>query len=201
MRIVRSLTILMVLVTACLATFGSQGLGQGRRERLPGMRITTSAFQDGGVIPIKYTGQGMSVTPGFEWTNVPMGTVSFVLLLHDPNNSQQKGIMDNTHWLVWNIPGSAKGIAEGQPQGAQLPDGSRQISLRGNHYFAPGAPAIDPFHHYVFELFAIDQMLNVTQGTNANARDNANETRAAIQKAMEGHILGKAVYVGLYHQQ
>ena len=76
-----------------------------------------------------------------------------------------------------------------------LPDGSRQVSLRANGYMGMGAPA-GPYHHYTFELYALDTKLDVPQGASAQAAD----TRKAVMNAMEGHILGKAILVARFHQ-
>ncbi len=81
---------------------------------------------------------------------------------------------------------------EGVPKGAKLPDGSRQISASGPVYRGPGAPAAGPMHHYTFEVFALDTKLDVPAG------DDPWVVRSAVWKAMEGHVLGKAVYVGLF---
>ena len=66
-----------------------------------------------------------------------MGTQSFVLLFHDPEPVLQKGLMDVTHWLVWNIPATSTGLPEGVMAAAEAPDGMRQVSLRSNGYMAP----------------------------------------------------------------
>ena len=120
-----------------------------------------------------------------------MGTMSFVLLMHDPDVAQLFPD-DVLHWLAWNIPGMATGLPENVPQGAKLPDGTQQVSLRGQGYMGPGAPANGPVHHYTFELFALDTMLDVQPAAMPA------ETRAAVMKAMVGHVRGKAVYVGLF---
>jgi phosphatidylethanolamine-binding protein (PEBP) family uncharacterized protein len=74
-----------------------------------------------------------------------------------------------------------------------LPDGTRQISATGPYYRGPGAPASGPAHHYVFELYALDAMIDIPAvGASPPA------TRAAVVAAMAGHIRGKAVYVGLF---
>jgi phosphatidylethanolamine-binding protein (PEBP) family uncharacterized protein len=78
------------------------------------------------------------------------------------------------------------------PQGAQLPDGSRQISASGQIYRGPGARAAGPKHHYTFEIYALDATIDVAHGANEQ------ETRTAVFAAMQGHILGKAVYAGLF---
>ena len=156
--------------------------------------MTTTAFEDGGVIPAKYVG-AMGVSPELKWSQVPMGTQSFVLLMHDPEPALNKGLMDVTHWLVWNIPATATGLQEGFVAGPELPDGTRQVSLRSNGYMGPGAPA-GPYHHYTFELYAVDTKVEVPQATPQQAA----ETRNAVMKAIDGHILSKAIIVGRFHQ-
>src|SRR5262249_15431090 len=164
----------------------------------PPMTMTVAGFSDGGQIPVKYsqaapgvaTGEGLS--PAITWTNVPAGTQSFVLNMHDMDVARNKTTDDQAHWVVWNIPGTATGMPEGVPKGRQLSDGSFQISATGEMYRGPGAPATGPQHHYMFEVFALDTKLDVQPGTDAF------ETRANVMKAMQGHILGKAVYGGLF---
>jgi Raf kinase inhibitor-like YbhB/YbcL family protein len=176
---------------------GGPGGGRGRGPQTPPLLMTSPAWEDGGVIPDKFTQAGgpTSPSPELKWSQVPMGTQSFVLLMHDPEPVLNKGSkMDITHWLIWNIPGTSTGLAEGVAQG-ELPDGSRQVSLRGNGYMGPGAPA-GPYHHYTFELYALDIKLDVPQGTPQQAAD----TRNAVVNAMDGHVLGKAVLVARFHR-
>jgi Raf kinase inhibitor-like YbhB/YbcL family protein len=174
---------------------GGAGRGGGRGPQTPPLIMTTTAFEDGGVIPDKYT-QAAGPTagsPALSWTQVPMGTQSFALIMHDPEPVLNKGSkMDITHWLVWNIPATATGLPEGVAKGAQLPDGSYQISATGLVYRGPGAAATGPMHHYMFDLYALDTKLDVQPTADAF------ETRANVMKAVQGHVLGKAVYGGLF---
>jgi Raf kinase inhibitor-like YbhB/YbcL family protein len=119
----------------------------------PGLTLTTTAFEDGGVIPVKYTSADpKGVSPKLEWTNVPAGTVTFALIFHDPDVSLQKKVGDVLHGMWFNIPGTSKGFEEGLPAGPALPDGTVQAkNLRGqNAYMGPGAGAAGPMHHYTF---------------------------------------------------
>src|SRR5437899_9262455 len=175
-----------------------RGAGGGRGPAVPPLIMTTAAWEDGGVIPDKYTmaAGANAVSPKLDWSQVPPGTQSFVLLMHDPEPVLAKGSkMDITHWLIWNIPGTSTGLQEGLAQG-ELPDGSRQVSLRSNAYMGPGAPP-GPYHHYTFELYALDTKLDVPMGT---PQDAAN-TRNAVVAAMDGHVLGKAVLVARFRRQ
>ncbi|WP_461063959.1 YbhB/YbcL family Raf kinase inhibitor-like protein [Spirosoma horti] len=164
----------------------------------PPMRLTTTAFPDGGLIPIKFTqaapgaAPGGGASPALTWTDVPAGTQSFVLHMHDVDVSRNKTIDDNLHWLVWNIPATSTGLPEAIPAGAQLPDGSYQVNVLTPSYRGPGAAASGPLHHYVFELYALDTKLDVKPGTEGSA------TRTAVLNAIQAHVLGKAAYVGLF---
>jgi len=195
---VRSITAVMVVVVLLTAgivpAIAQERRGGGRGPQVPPLIMTTTAFEDGAVIPAKYVGP-MGVSPELKWTQVPPGTQSFVLLMHDPEPVLAKGLMDVTHWFVWNIPATSTGLQEGVGAGAELPDGTRQVSLRASGYMGPGAPA-GPYHHYTFELYALDMKLDVPAATPQEAAN----TRMAAFKAMDGHILGKAIIVGRFHQ-
>jgi hypothetical protein len=158
------------------------------------MVMSIAAFADGTDIPPKFTQAGDQTSPAITWINVPEGTVSFVLHVHDLEFSRNHTSDDQLHWIVWNIPATATGLPEGVPKGAQLENGAYQLSVSGQVYRGPGAPAAGPRHHYTFELIALDTKLDVQPGTDAF------DTRAAILKAAQGHILGKAVYMGLFHR-
>lgn len=160
----------------------------------PGLTLTTTAFEDGGIIPNRYTmaAERQAVSPALEWTNVPDGTVSFALIVHDPDTSLMKTTNEALHWMIFNIPGGSRGLPEGVPAEAQLPDGSIQGLNRRSKvgYLGMGAPAPGPYHHYTFELFALDTKLNL--GANASQED--------VLSAMNGHILMKGVLVGRFHR-
>ena len=193
----------LAIVSAILATLGlTAGADQGgRRGGGPGapvgppMAVAIPAFADGTVIPDKYTANSSSpVSPEINWTNAPPGTQSLVLHMRDPDVTRNRTVEDQLHWLVWNIPPAAKGLPENVAKGPELPDGSRQTSASGPVYRAPGAPATAPMHHYTFEVFALDITLDVANG------EDPFEVRKAVLSAMNGHVLGKGAYVGLFHR-
>ena len=167
--------------------------GQQRRGAAQVMTLTSTSWPDGGQIPMKYTQAGDEVSPAFAWSNVSDGTASFVLIAHDLDAATGGGIDTVVHWMLWNIPGDSRNLPEGVPQGSQLADGTRQISVSGPYYRGPGAPAAGPPHHYVFELYALDSTIDV-----AAVGQSPAQTRAAVVAAMTGHVRGKAVYVGLF---
>jgi phosphatidylethanolamine-binding protein (PEBP) family uncharacterized protein len=143
-------------------------------------------------------GVGDNKSPAFEfhWNMGPNpGTApdtlkSYAVILHDIENAGRgKTTEDTLHWSAFNIPGDAKGLAEGSlPTGAVNGPGIRGGPTGA--YFGPGAGP-GPFHHYVFEFYALDTTLDI----------GAMPTRADLMKALDGHVIGKAAYVGRFHNQ
>src|SRR6188508_3799433 len=189
-----------VAVVAALP-LAAQERGGGQRAggpAGPAMTMTVAGFPDGGPFPVRFSqaaegaAPGEGTSPAITWSNAPAGTQSFVLHMHDMELARNRTTDDQVHWVVWNIPATATGLPEGVPKGSQRPDGSYQISATGPMYRGPGAPATGPMHHYVFELFAVDAKVDV------QPTSDAFETRANVLKAIQGHILGKALYGGLF---
>ena len=208
MRFVRTALVMPVIVigfAAVVAVTAAQdpaAAGRGGQRgggAAPGgggrpMTLTTPAFPDGGQIPVKYTQAGDQTSPAFTWANPPANTQGFVLHVHDMDVVHNKTTDDQLHWVVWNIPSSSTGLPEGVPQGADLKDGSHQTSASGPFFRGPGAGATAPLHHYMFEIFALDIQVDVP------AAADPFDTWTNVEKAMQGHIIGKAVYGGLFHR-
>ena len=192
-------SVIMLLIAIPVAAQGRGGQrGGAPAAGGPPMTLTIAAFPDGGQIPVKFSqaaegaAPGEGTSPALSWANTPAGTQSFVLHMHDMDVARNKTTDDQAHWVVWNIPATATGLPEGVPKGSQRPDGSYQISATGPVYRGPGAPATGPQHHYMFEIYALDTKLEVQPTADAF------ETRTNVLKALQGHILGKAVYGGLF---
>ena len=189
----------MILVMNAIPVAAQAPAGQrGEAPAAPTMTLAVSGFADGSQIPVKFSqaaegaAPGEGTSPAIAWGNTPAGTQSFVLNMRDMDVARNKTTDDQAHWVVWNIPATATGLPEGVPKGSQRPDGSFQISATGAMYRGPGAPANGPQHHYMFEIYALDTKLDVPPAADAF------ETRANVMKAMQGHIIGKAVYGGLF---
>ena len=190
---------LLSLTTLVMVTAQQPPAG-GRGAAAPAMTLTVSGFADGADIPVRFSqaapgaAPGEGTSPEISWTNAPAGTACFVLNMHDADVARNKTTDDQAHWVVWPIPASATSLSEGQPKGAKLPNGAYQISATGLVYRGPGAAANGPRHHYMFELYALDTMISVEPAADAF------ETRANVFKAMQGHVLAKAVYGGLFRR-
>ena len=193
-RVVSTAAMILAFSAGIVLSQDKGGKGGGKAPAGPGLTLSSPDFQDGGIIPDKFSQKGgqNGLSLKLECTNVPMGTQSFVLLFHDPDVALQKKIDDVTHWMAFNIPGTAKELASGVSGDAKLPDGTVQIKNTRNNvgYMGPGAGAAGPYHHYTFELFALDIKLDLTEAA----------SRVDVMKAIDGHIIGKAVLEGRFHQ-
>jgi Raf kinase inhibitor-like YbhB/YbcL family protein len=200
MRMTQKFAFCTVLLAAGIGTAfgqgpppgGGAGGGRGRGPAQPGLALSSPDFEDGAVIPNKYTQADPNpVSPKLEWKNTPMGTVSFILLMHDPDVAMGKKTDDVTHWMAFNIPGTATELAGGQSADPKLPDGTVQVVNTGRKvgFMGPGAPA-GTYHHYTFELIALDTKLDL--GPDA--------TRDQVIAAAQGHILGKGILIARFHK-
>ena len=195
--VVSMITLLAAVSMAAQQPGGQRGAAPAA-PAAPAMTLTVSGFPDGGDVPVKFsqaapgvaTGEGLS--PAISWANAPAGTQSFFLNMRDMDVARNKTTDDQAHWVVWNIPASATGLPEGVPKGPKLANGAYQFSATGQMYRGPGAGANGPKHHYMFELYALDTVIDVQPAADAF------ETRANVTKAIQGHILAKAVYGGLF---
>lgn len=176
----------------------SGGLGLAQQAAAPTappptpMGLTSTSFQDGTIIPDKYTQASTApISPQLSWTNAPAATQSFALIVDDPDTALQRTTNEVLHWAAFNIPATTTSLPENVPTEATLPDGTVQPLNTGkkNGFMGPGARG-NVYHHYTFQLYALDTKLAL--GPDA--------TRAQIMAAMDGHVLAKAVLVGRFHR-
>ena len=148
------------------------------------MELKSKAFEQGGLVPAKYTCDGEDISLPLNWSDTPAGTPSFALISDDPDAPVGTWV----HWVIWNIPGSARALDENLPKSASLPNGARQgtTDFRRVGYGGPCPPS--GTHRYFFKLYALDTMLDLPAST----------TKKDLEKAMQGHILGQAELMGKY---
>jgi len=148
------------------------------------IKITSSAFEDGGLIPSKYTGDGADVSPPLQWDTVPEGTRSIALICDDPDAPMGTWV----HWVLFNLPSDAKELVENIPSDKILPDGARQgLSDFGRvGYGGPCPPG--GTHRYFFKIYALDTEVGLQAGAD----------KRRLLKTMEGHILSQGQLIGKY---
>lgn len=146
--------------------------------------LTSTAFEEGGMIPKKYTCDGKDISPPLTWGTVPEGAKSLALIADDPDAPRGTWV----HWVMYNIPPSLQGLPEAVPAEKTLADGARQGTndFRKIGYGGPCPPG--GTHRYFFKLYALDQEMAVDPGM----------TKDQLLKAMQGHILAEAQLMGNY---
>jgi hypothetical protein len=148
------------------------------------IKITSSAFEEGGLIPAKYTCDGADVSPPLQWDAVPEGTKSVALICDDPDAPMGTWV----HWVLFNLPSDAKELAENIPAEETLPNGAKQgVNDFGRiGYGGPCPPG--GTHRYFFKIYALDTEVGLEAGAD----------KRQLLKAMEGHILEQGQLVGKY---
>jgi len=143
------------------------------------MKLTSPAFTHNSNLPSQFTCAGQKINPPLEINEVPAAAKSLALIVDDPDAPVRTFV----HWLVWNIDPKTETIASNS-----IPAGAKQgtTSAGKTGYFPPCPPS--GTHRYVFKLFALDTMLNLTPNA---GKDN-------LEQAMQGHILDSAELIGLY---
>lgn len=149
------------------------------------MKLESSAFSHEGRIPSVYTCDGKDINPPLTISDVPERAQSLVLIMDDPDvprTIRPDGMWD--HWVVFNIPSSAKAVKEGEE-----PGGISGVTTGGTlGYHGPCPP--DREHRYFFRIYALDTTLDLPSGA----------TKQQVLKSIEGHVLAEAELMGRYER-
>jgi Raf kinase inhibitor-like YbhB/YbcL family protein len=145
-------------------------------------RLSSTAFQNNGFIPSKYTCDGIDINPPLAIENIPPGTKSMALIADDPDAPMGTWV----HWVVWNIPPDMKEIKENNgPKGAAF----GLNDFKTQTYGGPCPPS--GTHRYFFKLYALDTILTLNPGAK----------KSDVEKAMKGHIISQTELIGLYKRK
>ncbi len=182
--------VLVALLVIPAATPGS-GLPKPLKEKtVMSLTLSSAAFQPNGMIPARHTCDGEDRSPPLVWAGVPANTKSLVLIVDDPDAPDPAAPkMIWVHWLLYNLPPETTGLPEGVAS-KDLPAGTRQgvNDWQRTGYGGPCPPI--GRHRYVHKLYALDGVLP----------DHKQPTKAALEKAMQGHILTHAELIGVYQR-
>ncbi len=185
----------MILTGLVLGGVGVMSAASHAGNAAPGRAIAvrSSAFVDGGSIPVKHTGDGADVSPELTWDGVPEGTGELVLICDDPDAPTREPWV---HWIIYGIAPTMRGLPEGlandmvldgpvkAAQGKNSWPSGRTVGYRGP------APPPGKLHHYRFRLYAVDRPLGLRPAAD----------RAALARAMTGHVLAWGELVGTYRR-
>jgi Raf kinase inhibitor-like YbhB/YbcL family protein len=159
-------------------------LSQAKGGQEMGIKIESSAFKEGGMIPVKYTCDGEDVSPPLKWGDLPTGTKSIALISDDPDAPVGTWV----HWVLYNLPPDVRALSENIPPNKTLENGA----VHGNNdfkrvgYGGPCPPG--GTHRYFFKIYAVDKKIDLAPGA----------SKAQLLKAMEGHILDNGELMGKY---
>lgn len=172
-------TLILILAVVLIASCTEKNFKEV--DEMGNFKLTSSAFENNGRIPKKFTCQGDNISPPLEVTGVPEEAKTLVLIVDDPDAPGK--IWD--HWLIWNIPVVSK-IEENS-----VPKGSVQgLNDFGKHEYGGPCPPSGT-HRYVFKLYALDTALNLDK----------NSRKDSLEKAMKNHIMSQTKLVGLYSKE
>jgi len=164
----------VVAVLAVLAT--SAPLSAASKRQLT---LTSTAFDDGGTIPVAYTCRGEGKSPQLAWKNVPSGTKQFALIMQDPDTP----IGTFVHWVVAGMAAKTRSI----PENTQPADAFGGVNGAGRPGWTPPCPP-SGVHRYIFMLYALGKKVTLPPGANA----------AAVRAAIKGKVLSRAQLLGRY---
>ncbi len=159
------------------------------------MQLTTQAFQTKGKIPMRFSGEGVDLSPELRWSDSPPGTREYALVVEDPDAPKMPG-KDHpfVHWVAYNIPENVSFLPEGLARTDRLfvpvsiDQGKNSFGKTG--YNGPLPPAGDGVHHYIFTLYALDQEIGLAPGFG----------KAELMEAIDGHVIAAAEIIGTYER-
>ena len=148
---------------------------------MAGFVLTSDAFADGEPIPRRHTCDGDDLSPALSWSGTPPETLSFALVVDDPDAP----VGTFTHWLAWGIPAQAGGLGAGKPAPSE---GRNGFGVTG--WSGPCPPPGHGPHRYFFRLHALDAEPAPATGSDRNQ----------LERAIEGHVLATAELMGLFER-
>ena len=187
------LGIYIVLATACAGSPAADGEradlqatepAQLGEEGVMAFELISSAFSGGEAIPRRHTCDGEDLSPALAWEDAPEGVASFALIMDDPDAPVGTWV----HWVLFNIPATARSLEEGMAPDAQLADGSRHGSNSWGRLGYGGPCPPSGIHRYFFKLYALDEALDLEPGA----------SKEDLLEAIQGHVLAQTELMGTY---
>lgn len=176
LRTLRRAAPLLILVAASAC---------GSRMPKSDLKLHIAAFAEGARIPAAYTGDGPDQSPALTWSGAPQGTKAFALVMDDPDAPVGTWV----HWVLYDLPPETIKLEERLASAPTVPGGGRQgRNSWGRVGWNGPSPPPGKAHRYFFRLYALDQPTGLPAG----------EDRKALDRAMKGHILGEAEWMGTY---
>ena len=155
-----------------------------QKENKMEFKLTSTAFQEGQLIPRQYTCDGVNISPPLEWSGTPPSTKTLAIICNDPDAPVGTWV----HWVLYNLAGDKIGLVENVPATESVPGGGVHGTndFKKIGYGGPCPPS--GTHRYFFKLYALDASFDLKAGA----------TKAEVLKAMDGHIIGQTQLMGTY---
>lgn len=167
-----------------LLQFIPQKVNAQHKEKHMKPELTSSAFNEGQMIPSQYTCDGSNISPPLSWSSTPDGTKTWALVCDDPDAPAKTWV----HWVIYNIDASITQLREHLPTTDTLQNGAYQGLNDFGHYGYGGPCPPSGTHHYRFTLYAVDAKLDLKPGA----------SKTQLLKALDGHIITETKLIGLY---
>ncbi len=148
------------------------------------MKLRSSAFEEGGAIPERFTCTGDDISPPLSWSEVPKETKSLVLIVDDPDAPGDTWV----HWVMYGLSPNANKLDEQVPPEEEAGGARQGLNDFGNIGYGGPCPPPGPAHRYFFKLYAVDTDMQLPAGA----------TKAEVLRSIEGHILEEAELVGRF---
>jgi Raf kinase inhibitor-like YbhB/YbcL family protein len=186
---------LLVSVASAASTFAEATADESAQTPAV-ITVTSPTIKANETIPVDHTADGKNESPALAWSGAPANTKQFALVYDDPD--VVFGGQTFVHWVVYKIPGTAKGLPANLPIDQVTLTGPADIagSIQGLSgfkralYRGPAPPPGKP-HHYTWTVYALDAELPLTEGL----------TRNQLMEAMKGHIIGQGSLVAIYERK
>jgi len=181
-NVIVSVVVLVLLFCSCEESVqADSGAVGGKKMEL---KVTSSAFAEGGLIPSKYTCDGADISPPLQWDTVPEGTKSIALVSDDPDAPMGTWV----HWVLFNLPHDTNELAENIPPDKTLSNGAKQGTNDFGRIGYGGPCPPSGTHRYFFKIYALDTLIDLPPGVR----------KQQLLKAMDGHILAQGQLIGKY---
>jgi Raf kinase inhibitor-like YbhB/YbcL family protein len=152
------------------------------------LHLTATSFAEGQPIPSRHAFDNQNLSPALQWSGVPPAAKSLALICDDPDAPMGTWV----HWVIYDLPPDATGLAEGVATSPELADGAKQglNDYKRIGYGGPSPPPGKP-HRYFFKLYALDTKLDLKPGL----------MKKELLKAMDGHVLAEGQLMGTYQRK
>jgi Raf kinase inhibitor-like YbhB/YbcL family protein len=155
-----------------------------------GLSLTSTAFTEGGPIPVKHTCDGADLSPPLVWSGVPQGTAALALVADDPDAPARTWV----HWVLYDVPAAFTGLPENVSKVAAPKELDGAVQGRNDSHalgYGGPCPPPGPAHRYFFKLYALAAPLGLKPGA----------SKQEVERAMGGHVLATAQLMGRYARQ